>query len=144
GPTPDKIPMPDLKGLTLDEAQKQIEDSKLVLGEVTKKDSNEYYPDQVIEQDTKPKVMVDEGTTVNLVVSKGPGPVSQTQIIDIPLPQENDYYKVVIILHDARGKKKIYEQLHAGGDTVNLMVNYFGNASLDIQLNGKPYKVYKL
>ena len=32
----------------------------------------------------------------------------------------------------------------AGGDTVNLMVNYFGNASLDIQLNGKPYKVYKL
>jgi SLT domain-containing protein len=51
---------------------------------------------------------------------------------------------VVIIQHDARGNKKIYDQLHAAGDTVNLMVNYYGNASLEIQLNGKPYKVYKL
>ncbi len=144
GPTPDKIPMPKLIGLTLEEAQKQIQDSKLVLGEVTKKDSNDYYADQVIEQDTKAEVMVEEGTTVNLVVSKGPGPVPQTQVVEFPLPQESDYYKVVIILHDARGKKKIYDQIHAAGDTVNLMVNYYGNASLEIQLNGKPYKVYKL
>lgn len=144
GPTPDKISMPNLIGLTLEEAQKQIQDSKLVLGEVTKKDSSDYYADQVIDQDTKPEVMVDEGTTVNLVVSKGPGPVPQTQIVEFPLPQESDYYKVVIIQHDARGNKKIYDQLHAAGDTVNLMVNYYGNASLEIQLNGKPYKVYKL
>jgi beta-lactam-binding protein with PASTA domain/tRNA A-37 threonylcarbamoyl transferase component Bud32 len=144
GPTPDKIPMPDLIGLTLEEARKQIEDSKLVLGEVTKKDSSDYYADQVIEQNTKPEVMVDEGTTVDLVVSKGPGPVPHTQVVEYPLPQQSDYYKVVIILHDAQGKKKIYDQLHAGGDTVNLMVNYFGNASLEIQLNGKPYAVYKL
>ncbi len=59
GPTPDKIPMPDLIGLTLEEARKKIQDSKLVLGEVTKKDSSDYYADQVIEQDTKPEVMVD-------------------------------------------------------------------------------------
>ncbi|MDD2371949.1 MAG: protein kinase [Syntrophomonadaceae bacterium] len=144
GPTPDKIPMPKLIGLTLEEAQKQIQDSKLVLGEVTKKDSNDYYADQVIEQDTKAEVMVEEGTTVNLVVSKGPGPVAQTQMVEIPLPRESDYYAVVIIQHDAKGKKKIYDQLHVGGDTVNLMVNYFGNASLDIQLNGKPYRVRKL
>ncbi len=144
GPTPDKIPMPDLIGLTLEEARKKIQDSKLVLGEVTKKDSSDYYADQVIEQDTKPEVMVDEGIPVDLVVSKGPGPVPHTKVVEYPLPQQSDYYKVVIILHDAQGKKKIYDQLHAGGDTVNLMVNYFGNASLEIQLNGKPYTVYKL
>ena len=88
--------------------------------------------------------MVEEGTTVNLVVSKGPGPVPETKVVEFNLPQENDYYKVVIILHDAKGKKQIYNQLHSGGDTVNLLVQYFGNASLEIQLNGKPYKVEPL
>jgi serine/threonine protein kinase len=144
GATPDKVAMPGLIGLNLDEAQKQIRDNKLVLGNVKKRDSNEYYANQVIEQDTKAGVMVEEGTTVNLVVSKGPGPVPETKVVEFNLPQENDYYKVVIILHDAKGKKQIYNQLHSGGDTVNLLVQYFGNASLEIQLNGKPYKVEPL
>ncbi|NLX03161.1 MAG: protein kinase [Syntrophomonadaceae bacterium] len=144
GVTPDRISMPNLIGLSLEDARKQIQDSKLVLGEVTKKDSNDYYPNQVIEQDTKAEVMVEEGTTINLVVSKGPGPVPQTQIFEFDVPRENDYYKVVIIQHDAQGDRKIYDQLHTAGDTVNLMVNYFGNASLEVQLNGKPYTVKKL
>lgn len=144
GETPDKVAMPDLLGRTLEEAQKLIEENNLVLGDVKKKESDKYLANQVMEQDTKAGVMVEEETTVNLVVSKGPGPVPQTEIMEFDLPKENDYYKVVIILNDAKGKREIYSQLHPGGDTVNLMVNYFGNASVEIQLNGKPYKVYKL
>mgnify|MGYP000929332569 FL=1 len=144
GPTPDRISMPNLIGKTLEEARKLIQDSNLVMGDVKKRDSNEYYSNQVIEQDTKAGVMIEEETVVNLVVSKGPGPVPQTQVREFDLPQENDYYKVVIKLNDAKGKREIYNQLHPGGDTVNLLVNYFGSASLEIQLNGKPYKVYKL
>jgi beta-lactam-binding protein with PASTA domain len=144
GETPDKVAMPDLLGRTLEEARKLIEENNLVLGDVKKGESKEYYSNQVMEQDTKAGVMVEEETTVNLVVSKGPGPVPQTQIMEFDLPSENDYYKVVIWLNDAKGKREIYNQLHPGGDTVNLMVNYFGSASVEIQLNGKPYKVYKL
>lgn len=144
GETPDKVAMPDLLGRTLEEAKKLIEDSNLVLGDVKKKESDKYLANQVMEQDTKAGVMVEEETPVNLVISTGPGPVPQTQIMEFDLPRENDYYKVVILLNDANGKREIYSQLHPGGDTVNVMVNYFGSGSVEIQLNGKPYKVYKL
>jgi serine/threonine protein kinase len=144
GKTPDKVSMPNLLGKSLEEASKQISDSKLVLGETNRKESNEYSSNEVMEQDTAAGVMVDEGSTVNLVISKGPGPVPKTQIVNFTLPEENDYYKVVVYLHDAKGKREIYDQLHQAGETVNLGINYFGSASLEIQLNGKPYKVKKL
>lgn len=144
GETPAKVPMPNLVGMSLEDARKKIVDSKLSVGDTKRQDSNEYYPNQVMEQDTAAEVMVEEGTTVNLVVSKGPGPIPQTKVVDFTLPQESDYYKVVAILRDARGERTIYNQLHPAGDQVNLGVNYFGSASLEVQLNGKPYKVFKL
>jgi serine/threonine-protein kinase len=144
GKTPAKVAMPDLRGHTLEEAQKILEENKLVLGDTKRQDSNEYYSNQIMEQDTAGGVMVDEGTTVNLVVSKGPGPVAQTRGLEFTLPQESDYYKVEVILRDAKGERKIYNELHQGGETLNLGVNYFGSASVEIQLNGKPFKVQKL
>lgn len=144
GETPAKVAMPDLLGLSLEEARKKIQDNKLSPGEIKRQDSNEYYSNEVMEQDTAAGVMVDEGTTVNLVVSKGPGPLPQTKVVEFNLPQESDYYKVEVILRDAKGERKIYNELHQGGETVNIGVNYFGSASVEIQLNGKPYRVKKL
>ncbi|MGS0764647.1 Stk1 family PASTA domain-containing Ser/Thr kinase [Syntrophomonas curvata] len=144
GKTPAKIAMPDLLGRTLEEAQKILQDSKLVLGDTKRQDSNEYYSNQVMEQDTAEGVMVEEGTTVKLVISKGPGPLPQTRVVDFTLPQESDYYKVEVILRDAKGERRIYNEFHQAGETVNIGVNYFGSASVEIQLNGKPFRVKKL
>lgn len=144
GKTPAKVAMPELLGLSLEEAQEKIRDNKLLPGEIKRKESNEYYSNEVIEQDTPAGVMVEEGTEVKLVVSKGPGPLPQTRVVEFTLPQESDYYKVDVILRDAKGERKIYSELHQAGETINIGVNYFGSASVEIQLNGKPYRVKKL
>jgi hypothetical protein len=118
--------------------------NNLRVGEIRKDDSDEYFLNQVIEQNTDAGVMVDEGTTVNLVISKGPGPLVQTKVINLTLPDESDFYKVSVILHDSQGDKEIYNQVHAAQEHITLGVNYLGDASIEIKLNDKPYKINKL
>lgn len=144
GKTPERITMPDLTGLKLEEATRQLEDNNLVLGEVTREESASFYTDQVISQDTQAGTLVDEKTKVNLVVSKGPGPSSQTRTLEFQLPEDQDYYKVVIRVKDARGQREVYSQLHQAGEEVVVGISYFGSATAEIQLNGKSYRTVKL
>ena len=144
GEAPAKVEMPNLLGLDLKQAQEELLAKNLVPGKITRKDSNEYYNNQVIEQDTAAGVMVEEGTTINLLVSQGPGPIPLTKVVEFSLPNENDYYQVKVILHDAKGERQIYDELHEAGDNITLGVNYFGSASLEIKLNNRPFKTYKL
>ena len=144
GPAPQRIPMPNLIGMNLEEALKTLKDNNLEVGEVSKKESDAYYVDQVIDQDTKAQVLVDEKTAVNLVVSLGPGPAAQIQSIELLLPEEQDFYKVVIKVKDVRGQREVYDQMHGGGDRVIVGVSYFGAAQADIYLNGQHYRTVNI
>jgi beta-lactam-binding protein with PASTA domain/tRNA A-37 threonylcarbamoyl transferase component Bud32 len=144
GPAPQRIKMPNLIGMNLDEARKTLQDNNLDTGQIAKKESDDYYVDQVIDQDTKAGVLVDEKTTINLTVSSGPGPAPQIQSIELQLPGEQDFYKVVIKVTDARGQREVYDQMHNGGDRVIVGVSYFGTAQADIFLNGKHYRTVNI
>lgn len=144
GKAPERIPMPELIGLKVDDARRKIEESQLVIGETKRQESNQFFSDYVIDQDTAAGVLIDQGSTVNLTVSKGPGPVAQSKAISIKLPGEQNYYKVVIKLKDSQGEREVYNQTHAAGDEVYVGVSYYGNATAEVQLNGKPYRTVKL
>lgn len=144
GKTPEKTAMPNLIGLTLDEASRKLQENKLVLDQVARKDSSEYYADQVMEQSVKAEVMVDEQSKINLTVSKGPGPVARSQQIQFQLPVDQEYYKVVIKLKDSRGEREVYSRLHQAGDLIDLAVSYYGNAVAEVFLNGKSNRTIKL
>lgn len=144
GPQPEKVSMPDLVGLNLDEAHRKAEEKKLVLDESGRKDSTEYYANQIISQDPESGVMVDEGSTVKVVVSKGPGPVAQTVSLPIDIPADRDVYKVQVILRDSRGNQEIYNEMHPGGDNFSLGITYLGRAKAEVKLNGKPYRSFDL
>lgn len=145
GPTPERISMPNLIGKPLDEARQILQENKLKIGsEISRKESNAYYADYVIDQDTQAGVLVDEDTTINLTVSSGPGPAAQTRTIELRLPEEQDFYKVVIKVKDARGQREVYDQMHNGGDGVVVGVSYFGTAQAEVFLNGKSYRTFDL
>ncbi|WP_054694641.1 protein kinase domain-containing protein [Syntrophomonas palmitatica] len=144
GPTPQKVAMPDLLGLNLEAARRKLEENKLVLGDATRQESNEYYNNQVMAQDVAAGVMVEEQTTINLVISKGPGPVAQTKTLEFQLPEDNDYYKVVIIIRDAKGSRSIYNELHEAGDSITVVASYYGKGTAEVQLNGRTYKTFTL
>lgn len=144
GEAPEKVKMPNLIGLNINEAKKIVEDNGLLLGSIIEKESNQYYTDQVIEQDVQPGVMLEKGSSVVLTVSKGPGPAAQTKALEIKLPTDQEYYKVVIEVNDAKGKREVYSQMHQAGETIFIGVSYFGTGKADVYLNGKYYKTYNL
>ncbi len=144
GKEPNKIAMPDLKGLSLSNATKKLQDNKLVLGDVLRQPSTDFYNDQVSAQDTDPSVLVDEGTKVNITLSTGPGPSSKTKQLQFNLPSDQQFYNVVITVNDAQGQRVVYNVMHKAGDTVTVGINYFGTGTAAVQINGKQFKTFPL
>jgi len=144
GKQPVKVNMPDLLGLSQASATRKLLDNKLVLGEVKSASSTTYFENQVSAQDTAPGVMIDEGSKVNITVSTGPGPASKTKKLQFDLPDEQDFYKVVINVSDKAGEREVYNSLHKGGDTVSVGINYSGTGTAEVLLNGKRFKSYTL
>ncbi len=144
GEPPERIPMPALIGLNLNEARNLLKENNLILKQVEQEESAEYFPNIVIKQDTEAGVLIDEETNVVLTVSKGPGPVAQTRAIEFGLPQEQDYYKVVIRVTDAKGKSEVYNELHQGGETIYVGISYYSPGKAEILLNGKLYDTFNL
>ncbi|MEA4924368.1 MAG: protein kinase [Syntrophomonadaceae bacterium] len=144
GKSPNKISMPDLKGLSLTDATKKLQDNKLVLGQVSRQTSNNYFKDQVSNQDTAPGVLVDEGTTVNITLSNGPGPTTKTKRLRFELPDDQQYYNVVITVKDAQNERVVYNVMHRAGEEINVGINYTGTGTAQVQLNGEPSKTYSL
>lgn len=144
GKQPVKVTMPDLLGLSQAAAARKLIDNKLVLGEVKSASSTTYFENQVSAQDTAAGVMIDEGSKVNITVSTGPGPSSKTKKLQFDLPNEQDFYKVVINVSDKAGQREVYNSLHEGGDTVSVGINYSGTGTAEVLLNGKRFKSYTL
>lgn len=68
----DQIEMIDLRGKSFDDAKKELEDMGLKLYQEKTESSEEFEQGQIISQDIPQGDMVDEGTTVRVVVSSGP------------------------------------------------------------------------
>ncbi|MDD2401236.1 MAG: Stk1 family PASTA domain-containing Ser/Thr kinase [Clostridia bacterium] len=73
GPEPVYIKMPDLITLKLTEAKSAIEENHLTLGITEPEPSYKYAKNIVIRQDPSVGSEILQGTTINLVVSSGPG-----------------------------------------------------------------------
>lgn len=144
GKQPKRISMPELKGLTIDKARAALENKKLVLGEIKREESTVYVADQIAKQDTEPGVMVEEGSTVNVVVSTGPGPQVKTKVLQFKLPSDDNTMNVKIIVSDLHGERQSYNQSHQGGDVIYTSVNYYGTGTAEVFINDKSAKVYNL
>lgn len=144
GKQPEKVKVISLVGLNYETAVKKLEGSGLVAGEVIKQDSTKYYSGQVISQDIQPGVLIEQGSTVILTISKGPGPTAKTHSLEIKLPGTEEYYKVQIKVNDQQGSREVYNQLHTAKDDVNVGITYYGTGTYQIILNGKVQKTGNL
>ena len=144
GKQPERVSMPDLKGMSIEKARTVLEDKKLVLGQTKREESTSYAADQIAKQDTEPGVMVEEGTTVNVVISTGPGPQVKTKALQFKLPNGEDTMNVKIVVNDLHGERQSYNQSHQGGDIIYTSINYYGTGTAEVFINDKSAKVYKL
>lgn len=132
GPEPIWIKMPNLTGLPLYQAKVVLDNNNLLLGVVQPETNYKYPKDQVIRQDPGPESEILQGSTVNLVVSAGPGPAGEQANVTVTLPKDG---LVRIVVSDERGINVAYEKNHSGGEIVKRSINYFGSGFIEVYVN---------
>jgi eukaryotic-like serine/threonine-protein kinase len=61
--------MPDITGLTLEDARHRLEEKSLRVGKISRRKDDDYLPDTVLEQSELEGTEVEVGTTIDLIVS---------------------------------------------------------------------------
>jgi len=145
GAKPTASEVPDVVGMYLSEAKGTLEAAGLVLGgDIKKVESDKYFTGQVTLQDPKAGSEAEQGTQVNLTVSKGPGPEAERTTINYTLPPDQDYYQVQMVLKDAKGERTIYSGLNRANETVQVVVSYYGQGEVTVYLNSQAVKKYEI
>jgi serine/threonine-protein kinase len=139
GPVLENIQMPDLRGLAQADAENTLREVGLTLGIVSHQESNQYFTGQVVSQDVAPGRSIMQGSTINLSISRGPGPVAQTETIVFIVAEfgaAGQEHLVRIVVNDARGTRQEYERRHLTGDRIETGVRFYGQGVVRIYQDG--------
>ncbi len=97
--------IPNLLGLTEDEAKNTIENAGFVVGKISYNQSDTYAKDKVMDQSQEPGENVDKGTKIDFVISMGPQlPVDLH--VDFAQAQQDVFY-MTITVSDENGTRNI-------------------------------------
>lgn len=129
------LPMPDLLNKYLDEAEKILKDLGLSIGKAEERESNEYFPAQIMSQEIKAGDMVLEGDKVNVQVSSGPGPMAQMARVTYDIPPDGETHRLRIIVSDLKGERTEYDRVHQPGDFIDQQVPFFGKGKIDVYVD---------
>jgi serine/threonine-protein kinase len=132
-----EIIVPDLKGRTEDDALVYLSMQGLTLGSISNEQSTEYDAGYVIGQSLKAGETALEGSSIDLVVSSGPGPQSKTARVTYTLPSGEDVsYDLIIEITDDKGTRQEYRSSHKGGETIVHDVSFYGSGTVKVYLDG--------
>jgi len=131
--------IPELVGLTFDEAKKAIEVSGFVLGKVVWMDDRRFPEGTVITQLPLPKGEYKPGSLVSLEVVAGKSAeniIFQQDLITIIVPKSEKDVEVEVFLMDRYGKWRVYKAFHRGGQKFELQVSSAGGGKVEIFFDG--------
>ena len=154
GPKIEKYVMPNLKNTSLSNAQRELAALDLVLGNITYENSDEIEKDYVVGQSVKSGEIVEENTTIDLIVSLGPkedevkpeDEETTSNLEDTPNKEEGSYQLAITLPKDEEEVEVKVEKIQDGN--VNLIYNKIHKTSegtIGIQVTGRgkaKLKVY--
>lgn len=132
GPKPQNIKMPDLRGLPLAEAESILQEKRLNIGIISYEESSTFFTGQVVSQDISPDETILQGSTVNLVVSRGPGPKAETATVSMTVVNDGQEHEIKVVVQDLKGTREEYKKVHAPGDRINTVVTFYGKGVIKI------------
>lgn len=139
GPEPVEQEIPDLRGLTVEQAKNKLAERNLQLDDhgVTHQYNTEFMRGQVILQAPEAGEKAPEGTAVKVVVSSGPGPTAREATVRVDnIPNDGKMHEVKISVTDVTGtNEKIINQ--KPGQPLEEPVRYWGRATIRVYLDGK-------
>ncbi len=139
GPEPEIIEMPDLINLREGEARGILDDNNLQVGSITWEYSSDITYGRITEQVPKAGDEVKEGTSVEIVLSTGPGPGTRNATVTLTdeIPNDGKEHKVEIIVEDAEGIHTEYANTHVYSEKFVRNITYRGKAVVRIYVDGK-------
>lgn len=141
GPEPADKKIPDLRGLTVDQARTKLSEVKLELDrDVIHQSSTQYLRGQIVTQFPGPGEMVVEGTSIKVNVSSGPGPSPRDARVSIQVPNDGKAHLVKITVADVRGTNTVYVRNHNPGDQVVEEIRYWGRATIAVYIDDNKIK----
>lgn len=130
------VSVPSLIGMSQNDALLTLRDLELDAS-VIEKESSEYFSGKVIGQDPSQGSSIEKGEKVEIIVSSGPGPSSSMAELQVNVPTGEDKYEVQIVVSDSKSSSNvIYNATHNSGDSFLLPVEYWGQATVKILMNG--------
>lgn len=134
GPKPQFISMPSLIALPLDTVKGKLQEVGLFIGEIKKEKSDVFPKDYVIEQTPAPGQEIFQGSSVNLLLSEGPGPNTQQARVKVQLFESGE---VRIEVSDIKGTRIAYQGYHQKGDILTKLVEHYGQGTITVYIDGK-------
>lgn len=166
GPEKQKVKVPNVVGLPLEEGKNMLKEALLATGSVTSRETADAGDGEILTQSPSGGEEILEGEKVSFVVAKKPkekqpetteetAPPSETTDasvqkekkqadVDITIPPGPARQLVKIVVLDADGARTIYQKFHKPQDKVKVKVNYAGKATIQVYMDDELVKAKEL
>ncbi|MDR3349747.1 MAG: Stk1 family PASTA domain-containing Ser/Thr kinase [Acidaminococcales bacterium] len=129
-----KVLMPDLAGLTTNEARLRILSLKLRINDIEDQYTSDSPSGTVVGQIPLPGQQVSEGDGVIISVARSLNEQSKQGIVEFVVPDgKNQQIKIVVT--DNRSRRAIYEGVHDAGERIRQTVDGLGNVRVQLYSN---------
>jgi len=139
GQEPAWLKIPDFIGEKLEDTKKKLEQLGLQLGSIKEQDTIDAEPGSIISQAPDSGTEVQQGSKVELIISKIQK-AKKNQNITVIVPPGPDKQEVKIVVKDNNGQKVIYNALNSPGDRIEKNVQGDGIVNVQIYIAGDLFE----
>lgn len=137
GPQPDVQQVPNLVGLTQEAARTELGKVGLELGDVlSQAESFDYLSGQIIAQQPGAGEEAEQGSKVDVILSKGPGPAPKDVSVKVSVPNDGQNHDVKIEAQDVRGSFFDYINTHGPGQNFVREIRLYGKGKVRVYIDG--------
>jgi serine/threonine-protein kinase len=148
GPQPNMVRVPNLIGLSQEEAVDLLTENKLTVGEITEEPTKRFLAGQVSSQEFEPGTEVPENSKVNLTISSGlinsEGARVHSAKLNVYVPPGSSNQQIRVVIIDNNGRDILYEGTHRPDTYIPVYFNSVGTTRFEIYVNDKLWEVYDL
>ncbi|MCS6861848.1 MAG: Stk1 family PASTA domain-containing Ser/Thr kinase, partial [Abditibacteriales bacterium] len=159
GPPIQIISVPDVTEMSRSKAESILEGSRLALGSVREEYSDHTPAGYVMSQSPRAGARVEQGTPIDLIISKGPEPAPPTAEVTIMPPQDGDQIatvkvtlppmpaaqRVKIVFRDESESETVwYDQSHVGGEHFEFSREVTGSGEIRVYIEDTLVKAQRV
>lgn len=129
------VSMPKVTLSNYQDATAELKSKQIFISKLNYESSTEYAQGIVIRQSVAAGTEVEQGSTVELVISEGPGPSIGQATVKFDIPNDGQDHVLRIEVEDDSGTRNAYNAKHASGDKVEKIVEFNNKGRISVYLD---------